>query len=145
MKVTTTGGGYPCIQTLLGAVTISNINFGVSSGVHMSVLQGGQIFASGNYTVSGGATAHIDCQGVSYVSIYGLTITLSGTPAFSNCFLNAVKTCTLGYGSNTFSGSATGKRFNVDRNAVIDIIGATPNTYVPGNSNGTTSNGGLCV
>ena len=53
-----------------------------------------------------------------------LTITLTGTPAFSNSFA-FVQTCGGIYVSGaTFAGSATGPRYVVSLNGVINTFGA---------------------
>ena len=93
----------------------------------------------------GSAANHIQVASCSYINSSGMTVTIMGTPAFSTDFVNATDGGIARLQGNTFSGSATGARFLSDRNAVIDVGGATPNTYLPGNSNGTASNGGQCV
>jgi hypothetical protein len=45
------------------------------------------------------------------------------------------------FNGSTFSGSATGKRYDVSTNAVIQTAGAGGN-LLPGNSAGTTATGG---
>ena len=70
-----------------------------------------------------------------------LTVTVTGTPAFANAFC-AAYVLGLAYPAfYTFSGSATGKRYEATTNGVISTGGAAP-TYFPGNVAGTTGSGG---
>jgi hypothetical protein len=76
------------------------------------------------------------------LNIAGRTITTSGTPALSSAFVDASGSSLLLATSITFSGTgATGKRFNVTNNAVINMGGGSAN-YFPGNSAGTGTNSG---
>jgi hypothetical protein len=67
------------------------------------------------------------------------TITISGTPAFSSAFFFVVQGTVDLYGI-TWSGSATGVRWNVSNNGVLASYGTS--TTTPGNSAGSTSSGG---
>lgn len=68
-----------------------------------------------------------------------LTVTLSGTPA-----IGTYATCTgisfIDHRSITFSGSATGTRYNAQSNSVINTGGGGA-SYLPGNSAGSTATG----
>jgi len=72
-------------------------------------------------------------------------ITMTGTPNFSQATLQSSTLSEMVFGGGSFSGSATGKRFNVDLNSVIETGSGTPNTFIPGNVSGTTANGGVCL
>lgn len=145
LKVTTSGGGFAGIESVGGPLTLSGINFGACNGAHLAVFQLAQVLVNGACTISGNATLFVDCSANSYTNLSNQTITLSGTPAFSTDFFRVANGAVIRAANVTFSGSATGTRFSADRNGVIDIAGNTPNTYIPGNANGVTSNGGLCV
>jgi hypothetical protein len=107
-----------------------------SSGRHIFI-SSGVVSATGNYTISGGCYEHVVAQGGTAVfSVSSKTITLTGTPAFSGQFVSAEVTGTVIAYLATFSGSATGKRYNVTTNAVINTYGGGA-TYFPGNVNGT--------
>lgn len=126
-----------------GVINFQNIDFGsASSGRHMRGDNFGILNATGNYTISGGAQDHILLQQYGQYIASGNTVTLSGTPAFSGQFLNIIGGQATMF-SVTFSGAATGKRYTVTLNGVINSFGAgTSSTYFPGNSNGTTATGG---
>ena len=71
------------------------------------------------------------------------TITLTGTPAF-NQFAYASRVGVMQVWQSTFSGSATGSRYNVDTNSVIFTnVGVA--SFLPGNTAGTSSTGGQYV
>lgn len=114
-----------------------------------------EIILTQNYTISGGAAIH-------YATTMGnitnggrsLTVTLTGTPAFSSSFASAAQMGNIFVPNMTYSGSATGTRFLAWGNAVIETdTGAfsttsSPSTcsasYFPGNSAGSVGNGGFC-
>lgn len=97
--------------------------------------------SGGNYTIAGNANHHILLNGLATILMSGITVTLSGTPAWATSF------CTFAAGvatmySVTFSGSATGKRYQGTLTGVLNSFGAgTASTYFPGNSNGTVATG----
>lgn len=107
------------------------------------VLRGGKVYANGAVTITTGMQffAVVESQG-SLIFQPGITVTLSGSPAFTGAFLYVA-----GSGSNveaagiTFSGAATGARYAVALNATIYTANAGA-TYLPGDANGTSSSGG---
>ena len=68
----------------------------------------------------------------------GITVTLTGTPAFS-AFASAASTGLINPASNvTFSGSATGARYAISSNGTINTNGGGA-SFLPGNSAGSGS------
>ncbi|HXI76108.1 MAG TPA: hypothetical protein VNH21_03175 [Steroidobacteraceae bacterium] len=126
-----------------GKISVKNLNFAATGTAHISALvPGASIVANGSYTISGGAAIHW------YAALGGnitmqIPLTLSGTPAFSAAFA-ASDTISLVYaGGASYSGSATGSRYFVNNNAVVNTgTSGNPNA-LPGNSAGTASNGGI--
>lgn len=120
-----------------GYLAFSNLSFPAIANAHLLADSYGIAECTGSYAIAGGAASHISMQGPSEVIVLGVTVTLSGTPAFTtfaDCnFLGFIKLI-----SNTFSGTATGKRHNVVTNGVIQANGAT----LPGSIAGTTATGG---
>ena len=120
--------------------TYQNLEFGTGITQHIRCSDGGSISCTGNYTVSGGASNHF-CGVNGSFRVQGVTITLTGTPAFSDAFVN------MSYGSVaimsviTFSGSATGPRYSVAMNGVL-YTGNGGANYFPGNSAGAAATGG---
>ncbi|WP_119305229.1 hypothetical protein [Dongia deserti] len=142
MELRTVTSGDCIGATGYGAhVLFSNLIFGACAGNHVNAFIGGHVAATGNYTISGGAVRHWYSQNNATVFVSGLTITLTGTPAFSDAFANSDWIGAIMCHSNVFSGSATGKRYESDRNGLIYTGGAGA-SYLPGNAAGTTSLGG---
>ena len=117
------------------------MRFGVCAGAQIDIANRGMFNASGNYTISGSAVQHVKATIQGLAILQSITVTLSGTPAFSQQFARASDGGVVYSFSVTFSGSATGQRFNVLQNGTIDTEGGGAN-YFPGNSAGTTASGG---
>ena len=71
----------------------------------------------------------------------GVKANVSGTPAFSTAFATATRLGVINVGNITFTGSATGTRYDVVLNSVIDTSGGGAN-FFPGDVAGTTATGG---
>jgi hypothetical protein len=140
----TSSGGKGISHTGGGTLNYSGINFGsagayhIYSGTSTSIVQ-----ATGKYSISGGASAHYVALNGGTIITTGVTATLTGTPAFGTglAFAFASRLGFITAESMTFTGSATGKRYNADTNAVIATSGGGAN-YFPGNSSGSASLGG---
>jgi hypothetical protein len=65
-------------------------------------------------------------------------LTLTSTPAFSGAFAEATRAAVIICTGNTYTGAATGKRYDASVNGVL-VIGAD---VLPGNVAGTTATGG---
>lgn len=142
-ELTNSGSSGSCLNAAYGGViNFENINFGTSTGAaHVVAGEFGAVLAIGNYTISGNATTHGSVTAGGVLDISGKTISLSGTPAFSNSFVAAVYGGSLYAPGITFSGSATGIRYNAILNGVIQTSGGGAN-YFPGSTAGSTSLGG---
>lgn len=119
----------------------------VGTGFHVINADGGRTGNSFNgsyypYTISGGATGHAYNTGSGSIFTCAVsTVTVSGTPAFANTFCLTENNAYSNFFSPTFSGSATGKRYDVKANGVINTNGGGA-TFLPGNVSGTTATGG---
>lgn len=126
-------------------LTVSAYAYGtVSSGIEFGaateqvfVRQNATFFAASNYTISGGATRHWRADESGTIFAYGRTVTLSGAPAYSGSFAYVFHGSTAIVGAMTFSGAATGTRFVVSSNSVINTAGGGA-SYLPGNASGVT-------
>lgn len=118
---------------------MTNLVFGAATNYQVYA-NGGQIILFNNYTINGGAAVHLLADSGGQISATSLTITLTGTPAFSISYANAgaVGSSILGY-SCTFSGSATGSRYIVQQGALINSNGGGT-SYFPGNAAGIGTN-----
>lgn len=125
-----------------GGIFFSFMDFGACTSYHIEASNGGWIQSQGSYGVSGAAPRHITCSVLSRVVLPGGTITLAGTPAFSDAFVRSASASVVQVQGSTFSGSATGSRYRVESNAVIDTFGAGA-SYLPGNAAGTGDASGV--
>lgn len=140
MKVTNTFSSS-CIQvTGAGAVVKwSFVDFGSSVSGHVAVIAGAYAEAAGNYTISGSAAFHLGSYECAAARIVDVTVTITSTPAFSY-FIAATRAASALVTSTTFSGTATGKRYDCTGNGVLYTGSGA--TYLPGDAAGTTSTGG---
>lgn len=124
-------------------VNISGVTFGAASGAtHMIAQNGALINMSGNYTISGGANIHIQTSYGGCFTCLGQTVTLTGTPAFGTYFAySEFSGSNQDWTGSSFSGSATGTRYDVILNAVINTTGGGA-TFLPGSVGGGSSSGG---
>ena len=146
LTVQTTTSGIGLYATNRGVLQFSNIAFGACPSNHVTTAgEGALIVATGNYSITGNAPIHMVAYlGSQIVVGSGITITLTGTPAFSSYFAGVYGLSILNAAGNTYSGSATGKRYNSTGNGLIHVAGAG-STYFPGNVAGTTASGGLYI
>lgn len=126
-------------------VEVSAMEYGAcAAGYHLYAKEGGTIFRVNDDEITGGALAHM--RAANGGRIYGETLdttALSGTPAFSVAFAVA-DSLGLITDTRTYVGSATGPRYNVSINAVIDVNGASE-TFYPGDAVGVKSGGGQYI
>lgn len=140
---TTTSGVGLLVRDAASNVAISGLRFGVTAGRQIYAING-YINAIGDYSVVGGATSHIVLQHSARFIFDAITVTFSGTPAFSATVVVASLCATMDCQSLTVSGAATGKRFSVLVNAAIFYgTNAAGVNLFPGDVAGTTSLGGL--
>ena len=124
-----------------GNLDYQDINFGACS-IHV-YSSGAHITATSGYEVSGGAGRHVMSSGPgSLIRLSGITITLTGAPAFSTAFAHAEEQGQVRPTGLTFVGGATGKRFTTERLGLIQTNGMST-SWLPGNAAGTESQGGL--
>jgi hypothetical protein len=125
-----------------GAVMqFGNINFGVfPAGIHIQA-ENGQIVCLSSYTITGGAGYHFYTNYTGTLSVSYKTITLTGTPGFTT-FAYADSISVQVIHGLTFSGSATGKKYDISQNSFMFTLGAGIN-YLPGSVAGGTASGGI--
>jgi len=142
-ELRTTTSGNSIVSGAAGAkVTIgAGMRFGACAGYQLYALNAGNISGSSNYTISGAAACHSLATLAGTIILSSLTVTVSGTPAFSSAFAVASLLGAISAYSITYSGSATGQRYNSSLNAAIQTYGGGA-SYFPGNSAGATATGG---
>lgn len=129
------------IATAGGILGFSHIQFNAVANAHVYATSGGKISSYGPYTIAGGCNYHlIALQPGSLVNTTSSAVTLTGTPAFAAAYANAYRLAAVFVEAATFSGSATGKRYDANTNGLI-FTGAA-STYLPGSVAGTTATGG---
>jgi hypothetical protein len=110
--------------------------FGPCASAHLFAFGGGYIQGRQAYSIVGGANQHTLAQVGSTVDVQGITITLTGTPAFAGAFARATSGSLILLGFNTFTGTATGIRYQVVGGSGIDVNGGGA-SYLPGGTAGT--------
>ncbi|MEA2757244.1 MAG: hypothetical protein QOJ54_3533 [Aliidongia sp.] len=118
------------------------LSFGSAALAHMVVAQGGEITLNSSYTITAGAQAHWLAQNGGSLNNgnFNITVTLSGTPAFSSFFAIAASGGLINPANAvTFSGAATGGRYSVATGANINTQGSGA-SYFPGSTVGTGTN-----
>lgn len=143
VKLTSTATGTVIALLSSGGsyLEFQKVDFGGGFTQQVRGADGGTIEATGNYTISSGAGAHMYASTLGSLRIQSITITLSGTPAFSSFFASAVVAGAINASSLTFSGTATGKRYDVSLNGVVNTNGGGA-SYFPGSTAGSTATGG---
>jgi hypothetical protein len=140
MELRTTTSGCQLAATSSGHIEFANIRFGASGEHHVLTQTLGKVIAVGNYAITGSGQCHFRAiSGVIRTSKF--TVTLTGTPSFSGAFAYTEYLGLIDAFGMTFSGSATGKRYDASSNGVIRTNGAG-GAYFPGNANGATATGG---
>lgn len=126
---------------MLASAQVGGITFGGSHTTHISADRGGFLYAVGIFSITSGAGYFAGAHARAVVDIRQANITLTGTPAFSNAFINADAAGTvLAYGA-VFNGTATGKRYQAASGGGISVGGAAA-TFFPGSVAGTVATSG---
>ncbi|RAI34013.1 hypothetical protein CH341_31580, partial [Rhodoplanes roseus] len=121
VKMQATGGHGCYVEGKL--IIAGNVEFGACTYSHMLAAYGGSIAVAASYRVTGGAQQHWYCYAGGTLVCQSVTVTLSGTPAFSVAFAQ----CSSGHmtvNANAFSGSASGPRYLADLYGVIQTYGS---------------------
>lgn len=126
----------------------SGIIFGTCAASHITAVASSIIVINTNYAIGGNAPSHFQSTLAGAIALstdaLNYTVTLNGTRAFSNFFAVAydLGTITSPSGRVTYTGSATGTRYGVASNGLIQTLGGGAN-YFPGNAAGSASTQGL--
>lgn len=140
----TTTSGFVVRAKNGGKIYFQNLDFAASADIHIYANGAATIRAVGNYTISGapgGNGIHILSADGGYVETNSITVTLTGTPAWTAYMVGATRNGTLSANLVTYSGAATGTRYNANLNGVIYTGGGGAN-YFPGSVAGSTATGG---
>lgn len=142
-KLSTTTSGYPIDVSAAGCeLTINDkMEYGATPSYHIVVATGGTLRITSPYTISSGGLAHLFVQSGGILLYTPGAVTLSGSPAWSSAFVSVTSGGLVTTASATFSGTTTGKRYDVSLNGIINTFGGGA-SYFPGNAAGTTATGG---
>jgi|GEM_PF-3301353 hypothetical protein len=144
MTCTSSGAGSYCLFAA-GVGSVITLGAGLvlaaSSVAVIGASQGGVVNISNSYTASGSPQAHwAESYGAAIYFATSVTVTLTGTPAYAGGFATATGGGIITVTSNgplpTFSGSATGPRYNVGNGAIINTNGAGASA-LPGSTAGS--------
>jgi hypothetical protein len=140
IKVSNGGAGAGLYASVGGFIDANTMDFGTVTGDHIEAADQGKIsIFNTTYTISGGASSHWHAHCGSITDAYN-TIIITGTPAFANYF-SGIAYGSIQCQSNTFTGSATGKRFSIHYLGFI-LTATNDLTYLPGNASGDLESGG---
>lgn len=140
-------GSYALAASGTGAriSALGGLTYGAASAAHLNATgPGARVGVFASYTINGAAPKHVEAlQGGHFAQSSAATVTISGTPAFSSAFAFADRAGVIDYTvTPTFSGAATGKRYQADRLSLINANGGASATFFPGDSAGSTATGG---
>lgn len=141
LKFSCTGGSG--LDLSREAVCAANaVEFGACTDYHVLVRRGGAIRLTGTpLRITGNAKAFARVYGGGQLECLAQTVTLIGTPAFSEAFVIATRCGTQDWTGSSFTNTATGTRYDVTLNGVI-VSPAGGATDFPGDGAGTAATGG---
>lgn len=118
------------------------LQFGPCQASHITAYDGGAVWVFDGYSVVGGGASHMQAlrNGI-FHCLGGFTISVDGTPSFSNAFAVTRGGGVISAYNMTFSGTSTGVRYRAQLNGVILSFESGAN-FFPGNSPGVTATGG---
>ena len=125
-------------------LTLREIDFGPCAWSHLNVRENARLYMPSSYTISGSASSFLNVRNGAIAIWQNAAVTLSGNPDFAVAFAIADVLGLLRLRGTTFSGAATGRRYRVFNNAVIDTGGAGQQ-YFPGDTAGVSGSGGIYV
>ncbi len=144
VKLTSSAGA--CFLSDSGLIAeFDGIVFGTAATYHVWVFES-TCYNFIDYSITGSASQHTSVNTGGNLSVQCATVTVTGTPAFATAFMLANGGGQVFFSSaiTTISGGATGKRYSVTQNAVVDTQGGGAN-YFPGDVAGTTATGGQYI
>jgi hypothetical protein len=142
LQTTTSGNGVTCGDG--GRVTIgAGVNFGAVAQQHISGNSSAVYNCPNAYTISGSAVNHWAVDLNSIITANGITVTLTGTPAFTT-FASTEEVSSIQAIGNTYSGAATGVQYISQLNGTINTNGA-PTNWPTGLTSGSVLTGGQIV
>jgi hypothetical protein len=125
-----------------GWLRLGRVDIGTTTSYQVVADYNGTVEFMDDYSITGGAQFHAVANfGGTILTLSGVTVTITGTPAFSAAFVYAGVTSQQIWDGVTFSGSATGSRYIINMNSAVYTNTADVN-FFPGNGAGSTATGG---
>lgn len=125
-----------------GQITTSRMELAGGStgyaGAYFAVVAGARIIVSTSQLISGSMSCFVQAGGGGQVIFHGITVTLTGTPAWGWAGVVADSFGFVNLVGVTFSGSATGMRYSAGLNGGINTSGGGA-SFIPGSSSGSAS------
>jgi hypothetical protein len=133
-------GTEPTLRVLSGGVLeVDQVTFGTAGG-HIDLV-GGRLEGGGSYAIDGGAAYHLRLSQGAVLGGGVQALTLSNTPNFTTAFAICTMAGQADFSGHSFAGAATGKRFDVATQGVIQSGGIV----LPGDTAGSVQSGGIYV
>lgn len=144
-KLAFTGSGLSAIRmTAPGTITTAAMVLAGGStgfaGAYNASERGSRIIVSTGLTITGGMACLCAVDG-GVIQFFGITVTLTGTPAFSWTTMAATSFGLIMVSGVTFSGAATGIRYTIASAGGINTGGGGA-SFIPGNSAGSATSPG---
>lgn len=133
--------GYIIVARPYARVGIDRVDFGTAALGHV-VLTHAVMQIEGDYSISADAPVHLLLDGLCYAEGRDKVVTLTNEPEFSAAFVVGQNNCLGELVGITYVGDAIGKRFALNRRAMLITNGGGVN-YFPGSASGTTAGGSL--
>lgn len=131
-----------------GTVTTTNIELAGGStgfaGAYYAGVGGARLVVSTGQLISAGMSCFVQTIRGGIVQFFGITVTLTGTPAFSWNTVVATSMGLVEVGGVTFSGAATGTRYATNTAGGINTGGGGA-SYLPGNAAGAATSPGWYI
>jgi hypothetical protein len=144
---TSSGQGYGLLVSGVGYIATqgTGLIFGNCANAGMATIgAGANILVNASYVIGGSGISHLYANlGGNTALQPGVSGTVSGTPTFSSAFALASNEGIINCNGASFSGSATGQRYNSSTGAIIITAGGGA-SFFPGSVAGTVNlNGGV--
>lgn len=135
--------GFVGIWARFGAIVFlrQKNRFAACTARHVGADNSAYLEIVGEVQIAGAAPSHLVATQTGHVLLSLSTVVLTGTPAFSTGFVRAEQMGLVTAFSNTFTGAATGSRYQATTNAVIAVNGGGASVF-PGNAAGAVATGG---
>jgi hypothetical protein len=141
--VSATGNGVSSI--LSSGISLGAMDFGTCGIMHVDVGTGATVTLAQSYSVTGNAVGHLHTGSFGRITVPdNITVTLTGTPAFSAYFIGVAQG-TVAWGGPTVVGSATGLKYLAHYGGLILTPGSFSYTNIPGSIAGKMDAWGMVV